>query len=134
MTGTIYTFYTEPRDADLGGPYSTSTASDVFGTCGDGVSYQANVQTSSNPHFKLLTTAPKGEPNHWPELAELVAEVNEVFEKRAQKLVDRKRTQTGFKNLELTIHLAPDGLRLIYALAAKKKKPAYLHEEEATAA
>lgn len=55
------------------------------------------------------------------------------MEEPAQVLIERKRDATGLKNLELSLHLAPDGLRLIYALALKKKKPAYLHEETATA-
>lgn len=129
----VYTYYSEPETyEDPEGPdgpqLSDSASPDVtaptVGLCGYGTHYQVAIQKTTNPRFELLVTSPKGQPNHWPELEDLAKKVNKQFQKDAEKLLARKRDQTGIKELEITVVLSPDGLQLCYARAAPRKKRA----------
>ncbi len=86
-----------------------------YAVCGPGLHTQANIQKTENPSFELLTAATEEMPGHDPDLVKLAQEVNQFFSHKAETYILDKRAATGIPRLELTVRLAPEGLRLVTA-------------------
>lgn len=107
---TVTLSYFEPLDGDASSP-----SRKPMGLCGPGSEYQVNIQLTENPSFCLVAAAPEGHPNHDPGLVKLAEETNKAFEKAANQALAKARKEYGYPRLQLTLRIAPEGLRLIYS-------------------
>lgn len=103
--------------------YELPATSGGFGLCGIGDSYQALVQLTSNPSFRLFDIPPEGGVNHWPELAALAARLNEAFEQEARRIIELARKEHRQEDLEITVYLSPKGFQLVYAVPVPRRTP-----------
>lgn len=93
----------------------------IMALCGKGSMVQANAQKTINPTWEILTADPNGPA----ELVDLADAINKEFTKQAGPLLEAKRKSTTIGELELTILIAPEGFRLVYAWPHPKAKKAH---------
>ncbi len=100
---------------------AANVASGDVALCGQGSVVQRNAQLTANPTFELVTADADGPP----ELVKLAADINKHFGTLATPILEDKRAATTIGNLEITVLIAAEGFKLVYAWPKPGGKKAY---------
>ena len=102
-------------------PLDNPTPDDDFARCGIGDQLQIDLHVSAN-RLGFFQVPPSGTKLRYPELVTLAKRVNALLHREGMPHLRKKRRETGFKDLELTVCVLPKGVYLTYVRPSRARR------------